>query len=81
MTQLVSLLCSLSTECIENNASRIPPLLCDMLIELLPSNDVGVVDVEVCFGCRGKVFTSCCLMMDDILLKLLWLSTVMSQYV
>lgn len=44
---------------------RIPPLLCDMLSRLLPSDGLGIVDVVTCFVCHANVFTACCLAMDD----------------
>jgi hypothetical protein len=50
---------------IENIASRIPPLLSDVLSRLLPGDCPGIVEAGASFGCRGNVFSARCLAMDD----------------
>jgi hypothetical protein len=66
---------------IANTGSRrISPLVHDVLSELLHSNGPGILMLECVYGCRGKVFTSRCLAMEDFFVKLFRFLAVMSHY-
>jgi hypothetical protein len=60
------LLQSICADLTQNTASKNSSTV-SLLSGLLSSNGLGILDVEVCFGWCGNMFTSCCLAMDVFL--------------